>query len=155
MKRLFALSAVAAVLLVAPVLRADVKTKEKTTFKLEGVLGRMVSVFGGSAARDGITSTVAVKGNRLSRINDATGQIIDLSEQKVYDLDVKKKEYKVTTFEELRRRLQEERDRAEKQAKSQPAEEKNDPRTVRQGDRVRGRGEGNGPAQDDRGPRHA
>ncbi len=128
MKRLFALSAVAlAVLLVAPALLADVKTTEKTTFKLEGILGKMFSVFGGSAARDGITSTVAVKGNRLSRISDTTGQIIDLSEQKVYDLDVKKKEYKVTTFEELRRRLREERDKAEKQAKSQPAEEKSDP----------------------------
>jgi hypothetical protein len=125
MKRLLSLSA-AAVLVIAPALLADVKTTEKTTLKLEGMLGRMVSMFGGSAARDGITSTVAVKGNRLSRINDATGQIIDLSEQKVYDLDMKKKEYKVTTFEELRRRLQEERDRAEKQAKSRPAQDKND-----------------------------
>src|SRR4051812_11122594 len=113
MKRVIALCALAAsVWIVAPVLRADVKTKEKTTFKLEGFLGRMVNLFGGSAARDGVTSTVAVKGNRMSRLNESTGQIIDLSEQKVYDLDVKRKEYKVTTFDELRRRLKEERDRA-------------------------------------------
>jgi hypothetical protein len=125
MKRILALSA-AAVLLVVPMVRADVKTREKTTFKLEGFLGRMVNMFGGSAAKDGITSAVAVKGNRMSRISDISGQIVDLSEQKVYDLDVKRKEYKVTTFDELRRRLQEERDRAEKQARSRPADDKND-----------------------------
>ena len=103
--------------LVASTLLADVKTREKTTFKLEGMLGRMVNIFGGSAARDGVTSTVAVKGNRRSRISDVTGEIVDLSEQKVYELDIKKKEYKVTTFEELRRRLQEAKDKAEKDAK--------------------------------------
>jgi hypothetical protein len=123
MKRILAFCA--AILLIAPALLADVKTTEKTTFKLEGFLGRVVNVFGGSAARDGVTSTVAVKGSRMSRVSDATGQIIDLSEEKVYDVDVKKKEYKVTTFEELRRRLKEERDRAEKQAKSRPAEDQN------------------------------
>lgn len=125
MKRLFftlALLATAAVL-ISP-LAADVKTREKTTFKLEGFLGRMVNVFGGAAAREGITSTVAVKGNRLSRVNDMTGQIIDLGEQKVYDLDVKKKEYRVTSFDELRRRLQEAREKAEKDAKNRPEAEK-------------------------------
>jgi hypothetical protein len=127
MKRVFALSAVAAlVLLLSSVLQADVKTTEKTTFKLEGILGRMVNMFAGSAARDGITSTVALKGNRLSRISDNGGQIIDLSEEKLYDLDVKKKEYKITTFDDLRRRLKDERDRAEKQSKNRPAADKND-----------------------------
>jgi len=125
MKRFFATGAVlvVALTLVATV-RADVKTREKVTFKLEGLLGRMVNVFGGSAAKDGVVSTVALKGNRLARLSDSAGQIIDLSEQKVYDLDMKKKEYKVTTFDELRRRLQEAKEKAEKDAKNQSAEEK-------------------------------
>jgi hypothetical protein len=125
MKRSLAVCAIlAAVVTFAAVVRADVKTKEKVTFKLEGVLGRMINVFGGAAAKDGVVSTVAVKGDRLSRTNDSTGQIIDLAEQKVYDLDIKKKEYRVTTFDELRRRLQEAREKAAKQAEGRPAEER-------------------------------
>lgn len=120
MKRSFALIAIVAAL--AAAVHADVKTREKTTFKLEGFLGRMVNMFGG--AKDGVISTVAVKGNRLARMSDTSGQIIDLGEQKVYDLDVKKKEYTITTFEELRRRLREAREKAEKDMKNRPAEEK-------------------------------
>ena len=91
--------------LVAPVLRADVKTREKTLVKFEGMLGGAFKLFGGSAAREGITSTVAVKGVRKSMINDTTGEIVDLTEQKVYRLDVKKREYKVVTFAELVKEL--------------------------------------------------
>src|SRR5687768_11173783 len=100
MKRTIAtVSTLAVLAALTAALSADVKTREKTTFKLEGFLGRMVSMFG---PKDGVTSTVAVKGNRLARLNDTTGQIIDLTEQKVYDLDIKRKEYKVTTFAQLR-----------------------------------------------------
>ena len=52
-------------------------------------------------------STVAVKGDRKATMGDTTGQIIDLAEEKIYDLDLKKKSYKVTTFAELRRRMEE------------------------------------------------
>jgi hypothetical protein len=58
-------------------------------------------------------------------MNDSTGQIIDLGAEKIYDLDLKKKTYEVTTFEELRRRMREAREKAEKDAaKEQPREEK-------------------------------
>ena len=86
---------------------ADVRADEKTRVEFAGALGRMVNLFGGKAAREGITSMVAVKGDRKATLNDTTGQIIDLSEEKVYDLDLKKKTYKVTTFAELRRRMEE------------------------------------------------
>jgi hypothetical protein len=113
----------------APAVRADVKTTEKTLLKLEGVLGRLYTMFGGAGAKDGVTSTVALKGQRLSRINDATGQIIDLGEEKVYTLDMKKKEYKVVTFAQMRQQMQDERDKAAKQAasesKSAPQEKDN------------------------------
>ncbi len=112
---------VAAAAALATVLYADVKTKEKTTFKLEGFLGKMVGMFG---PKDGITSTVAVKGNRMSRMSDTTGQIIDLSEQKVYDLDIKRKEYKVTTFAELKQQFLDAKAKAEKDMKNRPPEEK-------------------------------
>jgi hypothetical protein len=100
-------------------LRADVRADEKTRVEFAGMLGRMVNMFGGKAARDGVTSTVAVKGDRMARLNDATGQIVDLAEEKIYDLDIKKKTYKVTTFAELRRRMEEAKKKMEEDAKKQ------------------------------------
>ncbi|MEO6488040.1 MAG: hypothetical protein ABIO78_08895 [Thermoanaerobaculia bacterium] len=101
---------------------AEVKTREKTQGTLGGMLGKMVNLFGGKAAKEGVVSTAAVKGNRKATMNESTGQIIDLSEEKVYDLDMKKKTYEVTTFEELRRRAREAREKAEKDAANQAEE---------------------------------
>jgi hypothetical protein len=104
---------------------ADVKTREKTHVSLGGMMGKMFNFFGGKAAKEGVVATTAVKGNRKASINESTGQIIDLSEEKIYDLDMKKKTYEVTTFDELRRRMREARERAEKDAaKEQGKEEK-------------------------------
>jgi hypothetical protein len=125
MKRHVVLSALtAAAIVCAAVVHADVKTTEKTQIKFEGMMGRMFNMFGGSAAKEGVTATVALKGSRLSRMSDTTGQIIDLSEQKIYDVDLKKKEYRVTTFEEMRQRIREQREKAAKQAKDMSAEDK-------------------------------
>ena len=93
-------------------LAADVRTREKTQIKFEGMLGRVVGMFGGKAAREGIVSTSAVKGDRKATFNEHTGQIVDLGEEKVYEVDFRKKEYRVTTFEELRRRMKEAQEKA-------------------------------------------
>ncbi len=106
------------------VLRADVKTEEKTQVKFEGMLGRMIGLFGGKAAREGVAATVAVKGDRKLTSDGTSGQIIDLGEEKVYDLDFKDKTYKVTTFAELRRRLEEASRRAEESARREEPESK-------------------------------
>jgi hypothetical protein len=104
---------------------AEVKTREKTHVSLGGMLGRMFNLFGGKAAKEGVVSTTAVKGNRKATLNESNGQIIDLGEEKIYDLDFKKKTYQVTTFEEIRQRMREARERAEKDAaKEQGKEEK-------------------------------
>ena len=104
-------------------LRADVRADEKSHFELGGVLGKMAHVFGGKAAREGVTSTVAVKGDRKARLGDANGQIIDLNEEKIYDLDMKRKTYTVTTFAELRARMEEARRKAEENASKAQARE--------------------------------
>jgi len=116
MKRSLTAGAVALsmIALIGSPLVAEVKTREKTLVKFEGMLGRMVGLFGGKAAREGIVSTTAVKGNRKATINDTTGQIIDLAEEKVYEVDYKKKQYQVTTFDELRRRMKEAQEKAKK-----------------------------------------
>ncbi|MFN7983703.1 MAG: hypothetical protein U0Q11_17790 [Vicinamibacterales bacterium] len=102
-------------------LHADVRSDQRTKFQLAGVLGKMVNFFGGKAAREGVTSTVALKGNRKLTMNDTTGQIVDLSEEKIYDLDVKKKQYSVMTFADLRRRMEEAKKKAEEDAKKAEA----------------------------------
>ncbi|MGH9148542.1 MAG: hypothetical protein ACRD1Q_17665 [Vicinamibacterales bacterium] len=122
LRRLLVLLIVAA--FAAP-MSAAVKTEEKTLLKFSGMLGRVVGLFGGKAAKDGIVSTVAVSGQRKARLNDTNGQIIDLTEEKVYDLDIKRKTYTVTTFDEMRRRLKEAQAKAQEQAqKVDPAEKK-------------------------------
>jgi hypothetical protein len=97
------------------VLYADVRTEEKTQVKFEGMLGRIMGIFGGRAARDGITTTVAVKGDRKSTTSGDTQQIIDLKEEKIYFVDLKAKSYKVTTFAELRQQMEEARRKAAEQ----------------------------------------
>ena len=105
--------------------RADVKTREKSQIKFEGMLGRMVGMFGGKAAKEGIESATAVKGSRKATMSDTTAHIVDLSEEKIYDVDMKKKTFEVTTFDEMRRRMREAQERAEKDAqKEQGREEK-------------------------------
>lgn len=105
-------------------LRADVKSDTRGLVKFEGALGRMVSIFGGKAARDGVRSTVAVKGDRKATLNDADGQIVDLNEEKIYDLDIRRKTYRVTTFDELRRRMQEAQRKAEEAARTEPPDDR-------------------------------
>src|SRR5258708_30839194 len=118
----------AALLTLSPLaLRADVRSDEKSHVEFAGMLGRMVNIFGGKAAREGVTSTVAVKGDRKATTNDATGQIIDLAEEKIYDLDLKKKSYTVTTFAELRRRMEEARKKADENARKEASREKEKP----------------------------
>lgn len=104
-------------------LTADVKTRERSMVKFEGMLGRMIGMFGGKAAKEGIVTSAAVKGERKATMSDTTSQIVDLSEEKIYDLDMKKKEYQVTTFEELRRRMREAQERAAKDAARQEGRE--------------------------------
>ena len=104
-------------------LSAEVKTRDKTQLKLEGMLGRVAGMFGGKATRDGVEGTNAVKGNRKIEIGETSGRIIDLSEEKVYDLDMKKKTYEVTTFDEIRRRLKEAQERARQDAQKDEGRE--------------------------------
>ena len=102
---------------------AEVKTRDKTQIKFEGMLGRMFNLFGGKSAKEGVEGKTAVKGNRKVTLTGNGGQIIDLSEEKVYDIDFKKKQYTVTTFAELRRRMQEAEERARKEAEKEERKE--------------------------------
>lgn len=129
MKRLARIAMVALPLmtLAAAPAYAEVKTHDKTQVKFEGMLGRMFSLFGGKSAKEGIEGKTAVKGNRKATLNDSGGTIVDLTEEKVYDIDVKKKQYTVTTFDELRRRMREAQEKAKQQAEKEEPGQKEDP----------------------------
>ena len=127
MKRLFTTAAIALVIgAVAAPAFAEVKTRDKVTFKFES---RLLNFIMGKSAKEGVENKVAVKGNRKATINGNTGTIIDLSEEKVYDLDMKKKTYTVTTFEELRRRAREAAEKAEKEAQKAEPGQPEEPKT--------------------------
>ena len=95
-------------------LSADIRTDQRVKFQLGGAIGKLVNMFSGKGARDGVVSVVAVKGDRKATMSDTTGEIIDLAEEKIYNLDMKKKTYKVTTFAALRKQMEEARREAEK-----------------------------------------
>src|SRR5687767_11538752 len=111
------------------IVSADVRTDQRVRFQLGGAVGKLINIFGGKGAREGVTTTVAVKGNRKVTMSDSTGQIIDLSEEKIYDLDMKRQTYKVTTFAQLRAEMEKARREAEQAARQeqQQTREPNEP----------------------------
>jgi hypothetical protein len=117
------LLAVGMIVCTAAFLHAEVKTEEKNQVKFEGMMGRMMGLFGGNAAKEGVINTVAVKGNRKVTVGEYTSEIVDLDEQKIYNLDLKKKTYRVMTFQEMRKQLQEAQEKAAKAAKEEKPSE--------------------------------
>src|SRR5262249_35220394 len=101
---------------------ADVKTKEQTNLKAEGMLGFFLNRT--KAGKEGAVNTAAVKGNRKATTMEQTGEIIDLSEQKVYRLDFKKKEYSVEPFDQIRERMREQAQQAREQQEKQEPQQK-------------------------------
>lgn len=123
----FAATTALAVVIASASLVADIKIQEKTTFQMGGAMGGLINKLAGDAAKDGVVSSVAVRGSRKMTTNEANGKIIDLAEEKVYDIDFRKKEYRVTTFAELRKKWQDAQEKARKDVDDMK-EDKPDPR---------------------------
>jgi len=122
MKRVVLLSGLVVALCLIVVLRADVKTTEKSSMKFEGMMGMLMKFAG--AGGSPTSSTVTVKGNRMSNVTGDTGQIVDLTEQKIYQLDLKKKEYSSITFAEMREQIEKAKADAQKQMDQMKPEDK-------------------------------
>lgn len=112
------------VLVMAIGLSADVKSRQKTQVKFEGMLGRMAGMFGGKAMKEGVINTVAIVGDREMTVNDQSGELIDLAAEKVYKIDFKNKTYKVQTFAEIRKEWEDAQAKMKEQAAQ--AKEKTD-----------------------------
>jgi len=95
---------------------ADVKMDQKSQMKFGGMLGKMFNLFGGKSAKEGMVTTVAIKGDRKMTLTENIGEIVDLKEEKKYAFDLKKKTYKVITFDQIRKEIEEARQKAEKEA---------------------------------------
>jgi hypothetical protein len=107
---------VASAVALAPAVEAGVKTEERTLVKFGGPLGGLLNKFGGKASKEGVVQSVAVVGDRKLTLAEGHGEIIDLAEERIYELDPKKKSYTVTTFADLKKRIEEQRAKAEKEA---------------------------------------
>jgi hypothetical protein len=105
---------IAVLALSAAVALADGTVQQKTQVKLGGAVGAIANVFGGRATHEGIESSVALKGNRKASRTGGRGEIVDLAEEKVYRVDYDEKTYTVLTFDELRKQIEEQRARAER-----------------------------------------
>lgn len=97
---------------------AAARVEQKTQVHFGGAIGGIVNAFGGKAAREGVVSTVVVKGDRKSTVTASTGEIIDLQEEKIYRIDYDRKTYKVVTFDELRKQMQQAQERAARNSRS-------------------------------------
>lgn len=95
---------------------ADVKMDQKSQLKFGGMLGKMFNLFGGKAAKEGLVSSIAIQGDRKMAITDKVGEIVDLKEEKKYEFNLDKKTYRVVTFDQIRKEIEEARQKAEKQA---------------------------------------
>src|SRR5215469_15444174 len=96
------------------------ETSKMTGGALAGSM-KVLGVFSKDArqAGQGTTSTISVKGNRMRReSSQGTAEIIDLSGRRIIQLNLKQKTYSVMTFDEMRARIEEARQKAaEQQAK--------------------------------------
>jgi hypothetical protein len=118
-------AAAVAMTFVAGTLLGEGAVEQKTRVQFGGFIGGIANVFGGKATRDGITSTTAVKGDRRLTGDERSGELVDLSEEKIYRLDYGRKSYTVVTFDELRKQYEDAKKEAAEQQKEREKEEKN------------------------------
>ena len=104
----------------------DANVREKTQIHFGGFLGGVINVFGGKATREGLESKTIVKGNRMVRTTGSNAQLVDLSEEKIYQLDYDRHTYTVKTFAELRKEMEEAQERAKRSQRDEKPAKKSD-----------------------------
>ena len=82
-----------------------------------------IARFGGKQATEPISSTIAVKGNRMVHLSKNSGEIIDLDKETITHIDFDKKTYSTITFAEMKQRMQEAMDRLQRSQSNQGAGE--------------------------------
>jgi hypothetical protein len=101
-------------------LRADFSYQETT--QMTGGLVYNLLKLGGPftrSAREPQTSTVYVQGNRMATHYKESATVIDLDQETITEIDLKKKQYSVTTFEQMRAAMEKALAEARKQKKGE------------------------------------
>lgn len=121
------LTAVLAVL-VAPSAHADFTYTETTQITGGSMmqLMKMAGTFSKTARQVGepIVSTVAVKGNRMTRVGPQQTEIIDLDRETITSVDHQKRQYTVLTFEQMRQQVEKAVQKAKEEQRTKAPEEK-------------------------------
>ena len=117
MRKIFVLTATT--VFTATLCLADANVQEKTQVHLGGMVGGIANAFGGRATHEGITSNTFVKGDRRARMTEGSSEIVDLDAEKVYKLDLERKTYTVETFDEIRKRFEDQKKHAEERSARQ------------------------------------
>jgi hypothetical protein len=116
-------------------LHADFTYTETTQMTGGSMLGlmKMAGAFSKQARQAGapIVSTVAIKGNRMVRINPDSTEIIDLDAETITNIDTLKRQYTVITFAQMKQQIEAAAAKMkEQQAKSAPANAPQQPSTT-------------------------
>jgi hypothetical protein len=105
--------------LAVPSAFASATVEQHTTMKLGGFLGRVTSMFGGKAAKEGLDTVTVVKGDRRLNRSGDMAELVDLKEEKIYALNARNQSYTVTTFAELRKQFEDAQKDAQRSADSE------------------------------------
>lgn len=116
----------AACVIVAGTCLADATVDQKTKVQFGGALGGIINVFGGRAAKEGVSSTTVVKGDRRLSRTDSSGELVDLKEEKVYSIDFDRKTYTVKTFDQIRKEFEDAQKRAKEETRDSKDSKKNE-----------------------------
>jgi hypothetical protein len=95
---------------------ADATVDTKTKVQFGGALGGVLNTIGGKSTREGIESTTVLKGDRKLTRTGNTGELVDLAEEKVYTIDFGRQTYRVQTFAEIRKQLEDAMKNAEEES---------------------------------------
>jgi hypothetical protein len=112
-------------------LYADFTYTETTQVTGGSMLGmmKMAGAFSKQARQMGqpVVSTVAIKGNRMARINPDRTEIIDLDAETITTIDSVKREYTVVTFQQMKEQIEAAAEKAkaqqQKSVQAAPAEQ--------------------------------
>lgn len=88
-------------------------------------LMKMAGTFSKTARQVGepVVSTVAVKGNRMTRVGPERTEIIDLDRETVTSIDHKKRQYTVMTFEQMRQQIEKAMQKAKEEQQKKPTDQ--------------------------------
>ena len=108
-------------------LRADFTYTETTQITGGSMLSlmKMAGTFSkqARAAGDPVVSTIAIKGNRMTRIGKDRTEIVDLDKGTVTEIDNLKREYTVMTFDQMKQQMDAAMAKARQQQTASPAQQ--------------------------------